>query len=224
MIRVKICGLTNPGDVRMCARAGADALGFVVEYPEPVPWNLSAAGARELMAAVPPFVTACLVLGGAPEHQLALAEELHPGAVQLHGEETLEQTRRLCRALRRMGIMPIKALRISPSGCCAGEEPDPLRAARLYTEAGVAALVLDAQAPGRPGGTGIPIPMAAARAVLGECRIPVILAGGLRPENVAARVADLRPYGVDVLTGVEKSPGHKDPERVRAFLAALGRQ
>ena len=98
MIRVKICGLTNPGDVRMCARAGADALGFVVEYPEPVPWNLSAAGARELMAAVPPFVTVCLVLGGAPEHQLALAEELHPGAVQLHGEETLEQTRQLCRA------------------------------------------------------------------------------------------------------------------------------
>ena len=112
MTRVKICGLMTRGDIGLCVQAGADAVGFVTEYPVPVPWNISRAKARELIASTPPFVTTTAVVGGTVESILQILKTVRPDIVQLHGDETVEQIEDICSALDNTGIKVIKALRI----------------------------------------------------------------------------------------------------------------
>lgn len=222
MIRVKLCGMMSGEDVALSARLGAHALGFVVEYPSPVPWNLSARQAAELVREVPPFVTACMVAGGAPAHILRLAETVRPDVVQLHGEETLAETAFLAGELRRMGIRAIKALPTGEDGALRFEMEDPAEAAKALEASGVQGILVDAFAPGRPGGSGRLASPAVFRAVASATRLPVILAGGLRAENIGQVIDPLHPpFAVDVLTGVESEPGRKDEERIKALLNAV---
>lgn len=100
MTWVKLCGLTSLGEVAMCASAGADALGFVVEYPAEVPWNLTLGEARELVAAVPAGVERVMVAGDDAGLVLAHAEALRPDAVQLHADEAPATTQELARELK----------------------------------------------------------------------------------------------------------------------------
>src|SRR5690606_28614967 len=91
IIRVKICGLMSEADVKAAVRAGADSLGFVTEYPVPVPWNISRARTRQLAASAPPFVTTTAVVGGVVEEMVSIARAVRPHFLQLHGDETLEE-------------------------------------------------------------------------------------------------------------------------------------
>ena len=116
MLRVKICGLMRAEDVAACVSAGAHALGFVTEYPVPVPWNLTEARAKELIDAVPPFVTSCMVTAGSAEKVLSLARRVRPDIVQLHGDETLEETAVIAAELKKIGILCIRALRVDKTG------------------------------------------------------------------------------------------------------------
>ncbi len=216
MTRVKLCGLTSEGDVALCAEAGADALGFVVEYPLPVPWTLERRRAAELMSGVPPFATRVAVVGGDASTILAIAETTQPDVLQLHLDED-EATVTAVKE-RAAGTRIVKAIRIR-----AGEPPpasEVLAAARRFVDAGADAILLDSKTEGRAAGTGIPVDWELARDVAAGLGAPLVLAGGLNPENVAGAIATVRPHAVDVISAVEDAEHRKVPERVAAFVSA----
>jgi phosphoribosylanthranilate isomerase len=215
--RVKLCGLTSEADVALCAEAGADALGFVIEYPLPVPWTLDRVRAAELMRGVPPFATRVAVVGGDAETILAIAEATQPDVLQLHLDED-EATVAAVKE-RAAGTQIVKAIRIR-----AGETPpaaEVLAAARRFVEAGADAILLDSKTEGRAAGTGIPVDWELARDVAAGLGAPLVLAGGLNPENVAGAIETVRPHAVDVISAVEDEQHRKVPERVSAFVAAV---
>jgi phosphoribosylanthranilate isomerase len=219
MTRVKICGLMSDQDVDLAARAGADALGFVVEYPVPVPWNLSRERAAELVASAPPFVSTTAVVGGTPEAILAIATVVRPNFLQLHGDETLEEIGHICSTLRPTGTKVLKALRIDvDSGEAMFSVKDPLEAAATLARTSLSGLVVDSKTASRPAGTGVPLNWGVAAKIAATLRLPLILAGGLNPENVAQSITQVRPYAVDVISGVERETGVKDERLARAFV------
>lgn len=196
---VKVCGLTTPADAAMVAALGADALGLNF-------WSgskrvVSVAKARRIVESVPPFVWVVGVFVNATTDEVeAIASEVGLHAVQLHGDETPAQVARLSRPT-------LKALQVKDGSV----ETDARRFRRVH------ALVLDAAQPGYGGG-GQTFDWKLARRVA-RTR-PVLLAGGLTPDNVGAAVRAVRPLGVDVASGVERAPGIKDERKVRAFLRA----
>ncbi len=221
MIRVKICGLMNQGDLELCVQAGVHTLGLVVDYPVPVPWNLDPVRARQLIEKVPPLVSSSVVTGGPVEKVMAVARITRPDIIQLHYQETLTEVAELVEQLRRLGIKTIKALRIDGEGRCAFEIPEPAAAARALTETGIAALLVDSYTSCRPGGTGVAVDLSTFKTIQQETALPVILAGGLNPDNISQIVQAVNPYAVDVLTGVEERPGHKSPEKVQRFMHSV---
>ncbi|WP_321365799.1 phosphoribosylanthranilate isomerase [uncultured Desulfuromusa sp.] len=197
MPRIKICGITNLEDALCAAEAGADALGFVFykgssRYicPEKV---------RDITAALPPFVvTVGLFVNAGSEMIEQVMHTAGLGVVQLHGDETPEDC-----VLAPYPV--IKAIRVKDAGS--------LTEAENFQ---VSALLLDAWSDQHYGGTGESFDWQLAKKLTG--RRPLILAGGLNPENVAGAIRTVNPYAVDVSSGVEKSPGHKDHDKVYKFI------
>jgi len=218
MTRVKICGLMNEEDVTLCVQAGVHTLGFVVDFPVPVPWNLTRAEARKLIDKAPPYVSSSVVTGGPAESVLAVAKATRPDIIQLHYQETLQEVKELAYRLRLLGMKTIKALRIDGAGKCAFEIPDPVPAARALAETKISALLVDSYTTSLPGGTGITVDLSTFKTIRQEIALPVILAGGLNPDNVLQLIRETSPYAVDVLTGVEERPGKKDPKKVYRFM------
>jgi phosphoribosylanthranilate isomerase len=201
--RVKICGVTRVEDARLAWAAGADALGlnFYPRSPRYVTSETAAALARTrpaLGAVVGVFVNE------SPDVIRNRVRECGLTSVQLHGDEPPE-------ACSGFGVPVIKALRV--------RGPEDVERARTYVGAGdVAALLLDGAAPGYGGG-GVGFDWSLV-ARLADAGVPVLVAGGLNPANVQEAVRATRPYGVDVASGVEVSPGIKDADAVRAFVRA----
>lgn len=197
-VRVKICGITSLEDALVAAEAGADAVGFVFA---PGPREITPEQAARIVRELPPFLTTVgLVVDRDP---LPILEVCPLDLIQFHGSESPE-------AIARLGRRSVKAFRVRSA---ADLEPLP-----RYASA--AAFLLDAWVPGRPGGTGhrFPWELAVEARRFGK---PIIVAGGLTPENVAECIRRTEPYGVDVSSGVERAPGKKDAGRVRAFVAAV---
>jgi phosphoribosylanthranilate isomerase len=197
---VKVCGLTVPEEARACAELGVWGVGVV--FAAESPRRVDAARAAEVLAAVPAGVARVGVFVAAPaEEMAALARAAGLTHLQVHGGDPAE-------ARRASGLPVIEGVRVAD------------RAALERARASAADLVLlDAAVPGRQGGTGRRFDWSLLEeAPLGR---PFVLAGGLRPGNVGEAVARLRPTIVDVSSGVESAPGRKDPELVRAFVAAV---
>lgn len=224
MVRVKLCGLMSPGDIQMAESAGADALGFVTEYPVPVPWNLDRERAADLVASVSPFVTTVAVVGGAPGEMVRIARKVRPRVLQLHGDESLEDIKQVLDGLEGTGIRVIKALRIDvDTGEALFERTDPREAGTALAGSGIEALIVDSKTSSRPAGTGVALDWDIAANMAENVDLPLILAGGLTVDNVAEAVTKVRPYAVDVISGVEREPGIKDGEKMRALVAAAKR-
>lgn len=218
-VRVKICGITDEADAAMAVEEGADALGFVVEYPDANPWILTRRRAAELMRTVPPFVTRVAVVGGDARTILELVDATEPQALQLHRDEPEGCVEELARRLDGSGIRLIKALRIDAS--VPGPPAEALaETARRFVAAGADAVLVDSVIPGRPAGTGKAVDWNLARTVVDSGVAPCILAGGLHPRNVGRAVAEVRPFAVDVITAVEDEVHRKVREKVRAFIEA----
>ncbi|MEJ2200367.1 MAG: phosphoribosylanthranilate isomerase [Desulfuromonadaceae bacterium] len=197
MVKVKICGITCIEDALHAAASGADALGLV--FYEKSPRAVRPEQARRIIAELPPFVTTVgLFVNEAPERIREIVADCGLDLIQLHGDEKPEQC---LHPPHRV----LKALRVK------GEES--LRGLEDYQ---VSALLLDAWRPGSYGGTGQLCDWQLAARVAKQQR--VILAGGLTPDNVAEAIVKVRPYGVDVSSGVESAPGRKDPQRVADFI------
>jgi phosphoribosylanthranilate isomerase len=213
----------NRRDVNLCVQAGVHVLGFVVEYPVQVPWNLTVSQVRELIVIVPPFVSTCVVTGGQVGKILDIVHETRPDVVQLHYKETLVEVKEISQQLNMLGIKVIKALRMDDKGKCDFEITDPVIAVRELAKTGVSAVLLDSYTPSMPGGTGVAVDLSVFKNVQQESTLPVILAGGLTPDNIFEVIQKVHPYAVDVLTSVEERPDHKDPEKIQRFMQSVQR-
>jgi len=195
-VLVKICGITTEADALLAVALGADAIGFIFA---PSPRQVSADATRRIVERVPPeILTVGVFRDEAPARVVEIVNSIGLKAAQLHGNETTEQTRWVAERI----ALTIKAF---PAG-------DP--GVGRIDDYGAALVLVDAESPG----SGEVFDWRLAEGVVDPARL--IVSGGLRAENVADAVAHLRPYGVDVSTGVESAPGRKDPVKVRAFVAA----
>jgi phosphoribosylanthranilate isomerase len=208
-VRVKICGLTCVDDAQACAEAGVDWIGL--NFHPASPRYVGLARAAEIIAALAASVSVVGVFVDRPAQEVAeVAERLGLAIVQLHGQEPLNDL------LVLDHLQIIRAFRLERASAWT-EVTEYLARAKSMGRLPDAVLI-DAYVAGMPGGTGAII----ANDIL-DCVPPLprlILAGGLNPENVADRVARARPWMVDVASGVESSPGRKDPARVAAFIDA----
>ena len=198
--RVKICGITRPDDARAAAAAGADAIGLVF-YP-PSPRFLSVERAREIRDALPPFVQSVALFVNADAAQVAqVIGRVHPGMLQFHGEESPAYC-------AQFGLPYVKACRVA-------QGVDLLEYLRPF--AGASGWLLDAHVE-EYGGVGASFDWAL---VPGSLERPLVLSGGLTIENVGSAVRRVRPWAVDVSSGVESAKGIKDAAKVAAFIAEV---
>lgn len=209
MTRVKVCGLTTGPDRDAAVDAGADALGFLVDVPVDTERELSPARAADLIAGAPPFVTTVLVtMPDSADRALELIEATGADAIQLHNDLPVAAVETVA---GRGGVPVLKAI-----------DADPAAAARYGPVAD--ALLVDARTAEGAGGTGRQGDWARTAEIRQAVDRPVVLAGGLTPDNVADAVAAVGPYAVDVSSGVERAEGRKDHGAMRAFVAAADRR
>ncbi len=207
MTRVKICGLTNEDDLAAAIDAGADAIGLLVDVPVDSPREISPSRAAELAREIPPFVSTVLVtMPEGVERTVELTRRVKPDVVQVH--DTSVGNLAYLRANIEANVVPVIG-------------PDTERPERYDTVAD--GLLLDA---GAVGGTGETHDWSRARELSDSLSSPVLLAGGLTPENVVDAVETVEPFAVDVASGVESSGGKKDHAAVESFVenAKHGRQ
>ena len=197
MLRIKMCGMMSERDAHAAVEAGADAVGFVF-YP-PSPRAVTALQAMEISRCLPPFIGRVGIFVNLPAAEIrSIRAQVGLTAIQLHGDES-----------------PAAAHALSGPVVKAFRGAIPCRQVFEYRTAGY---LLDGDAGDRYGGAGLPADEAAAAALSGDPRF--ILAGGLDADNVAERIRRFRPAAVDVSSGVERAPGRKCSEKMRAFVAA----
>jgi len=197
MTRVKVCGITTGEDAQRAVELGVDALGFVF-YP-PSPRYVPPPEAAEIIQGLPPFVASVGVFVDLPSEEIdSIVAGCGLTAIQLHGGETPD----FCAQFQ---VKVIKAFRVRDAKL-------PAEVSRYRTDA----ILLDTFREGVPGGTGTPFPWEVALEAKRYNR--VILAGGLTCENIWKAIETVRPYAVDVSSGVEKAPGKKDPTRLAEFI------
>jgi phosphoribosylanthranilate isomerase len=202
--RIKICGIREPGHARIAAGEGADAIGLVF-YP-PSPRFVTADVAAKVAAVLPPFVAAVGLFVDASEAEIRrVLAEVPLDLLQFQGEEPPD----FC---ARFGKPWVRAVRME-------EGTDLLEYARRFSSA--KALLLDAHSPGTPGGTGLTFDW---KVIPADFPMPVILSGGLDATNVGRAVREVRPWAVDVSSGVESSRGVKDPRKIIEFIRSVRRE
>jgi phosphoribosylanthranilate isomerase len=213
MTWVKICGMTNLEDALTAVEAGADAVGFV--FYEKSPREISVEAAREIVRRLPAKVEKVGVFVNESEDSIcAVADEAELTAVQMHGDDEDPRAADLV-----IGLRPhLKIL-----AAISMHHPSPAGWASVWNPDVVHTFLIDSGNSSKHGGTGEVFDWRASARTLDEIRRfgRLVLAGGLAPVNVAEAIGILKPWGVDVVSGVEARPGKKDPEKVRAFVKAV---
>lgn len=200
--RVKICGLRTHADLEIAIEAGADAVGVISNVPVDSPRAVPIETARELVTETPPFVTSVLVtMPTDADAALDLIETVSPDAVQLHGPLATDAVARIATSHPVISAIDV-------------DETDEIEASADVVDA----IILDSTDEHGAGGTGRTTDWERARAHVAALDVPVVLAGGLTPDNVASAIAHVEPYAVDVASGVEGDDG-KDAAAVNRFIA-----
>jgi phosphoribosylanthranilate isomerase len=214
MFRIKICGNRTLDEIELAVSLGADALGLIVGVRHRSEDALDVGTAEALRSAIPDTRLSVLVTHqvSAPK-VIELHEAVPTSALQLHDDIPAEDLA-IIRKLRPQTLL-IKAIPV--------EDRSAIDAA-LKFEPLVDALLLDSRTGDRIGGTGVPHDWTISREIVKRVQCPVILAGGLTPENIAEAIDTVKPYGVDVNSGVEFKDGAKDPEKERLFIETAARR
>ncbi|MGR3914415.1 MAG: phosphoribosylanthranilate isomerase [Gammaproteobacteria bacterium] len=204
--RIKICGITDPATARIAAQAGADAIGLVFHGPSARALEL-AQGAEIARAAAPFVTTVAVMVNPAAEWVREIIARVSPACLQFHGDEAAD----FCAAF---GLPYLKALRIGGDGDGGGGDACPAASETRYASAH--GILLDTAHAEMAGGSGVSFDWNLANY---GGKLPLILAGGLTAHNIGEAITRVRPYGVDVSSGVE-SDGRKDAEKIRRFCGA----
>jgi len=202
MVRVKICGITNEADALKAARLGAWALGFI--FYKKSPRFISPFKAKKIIESLPPFITPVGVFVNNPAGAVRdIISHCGLRAVQLHGDED----HHFCHRLKRYNVKVIKVFRV-------GENFDP----KVVEPFNVDAFLFDTFDQYNYGGSGKTFDWTLLKQIKSTRDIPLILSGGLNAQNVIEPVNELKPYAVDVNSGVEESPTKKDPKKMKDFI------
>ena len=206
--RVKICGITRTQDIKSVVDAGADAIGFVF-FP-PSPRNVSVELAQELVKYVPAYVqTVGLFVNASSDEILEVLKTVSLDVIQFHGDETPEQCQKIAKLTGRRWY---KAIQVKP-------DLDVISTIKQYQQVGASAMLLDAWHPELKGGTGHSFDWSQ----FPQLDIPLILAGGLKPENIENAIKTTKAYAVDVSGGVESAKGIKDQQLIEKFMQGVHR-
>ncbi|WP_394742187.1 phosphoribosylanthranilate isomerase [Natronococcus roseus] len=206
MTRVKACGTTCEGDLEAAVEAGADAVGLISEVPVDTHREIEPERARSLAAAAPPFVTTVLVtMPETPEAAIELVERVGADAVQLHGTLEPDEVASVREAVDATVLVVLEA---GESDAATAEAYDAV----------ADGLLVDTPAAEGGGGTGETHDWELTRELAADLDSPLVLAGGLTPENVAEAVRAVDPFAVDVASGIENAEGRTDPEAIRTFV------
>lgn len=221
-IMVKICGLKRAADVDNCMMLGVDILGFVCEYPLPVPWNLSCYDAMQLIGQVKPPHLGCIVTGGSAQKVIALATKLRPSLIQLHYRETLEDTKTIVDALLPYNIGVIKTVppadheRIRQFGTT-----DIKTIVEQLCQISIYGLLADSRVPANAATEGSQLDLDFCRQIIRTSTKPVVIAGGITAECAPNIVKQTRAQIIDVMTGVETIPGEKDYQLLSGLMKSI---
>ncbi|MDW5551742.1 phosphoribosylanthranilate isomerase [Methanosarcina sp.] len=221
--RTKICGIRSPEEIELAAFYGADAVGFITEVPVKSPRKLDSDTAAYLVSRVPETLSSVLVI--MPENAdtaLGLIEKIKPDIVQIHSRLPLLELEII---KEKTGISIIKTLSVPAQREDSSESSgNPAFASSLLEEVSfledsgiVDSILLDSARPDKPGGTGCVHDWTLSRRISEETQLPLILAGGLKPENVREAVRAVSPYAVDTASGVETC-GKKDAVKIKSFI------
>ncbi|WP_180078787.1 phosphoribosylanthranilate isomerase [Acinetobacter sp. YH12251] len=206
--RAKICGITRTQDIQSVVQAGADAIGFV--FFAPSPRSVTAAQAAELIQHVPPYVQTVGLFVNASAADIQDILKISPvDILQFHGDESPEQCQTIAQSVGRRWY---KAIQMKP-------ELDVIAEIQAFQQAGASAVLLDAWHPELKGGTGHRFDWAQ----FPKLDIPLILAGGLKPENIEEAIQITGAYAVDVSGGVESAKGIKDQQLIERFMQGVHR-
>jgi phosphoribosylanthranilate isomerase len=211
MFKIKICGITNVADVLAAADAGADAIGL--NFYRASPRCVSEFAALQIVGhvSIPTLTRVGVFVNSSPSEIRRIVGQIRLTAIQLHGDEPPEMLAAL------QPIPTVRARRFDEAGTAAiARDLIECRAAGTA----LSAVLIDAMTPGRYGGTGTTVSWPGLADHTHWLDIPLILAGGLTPENVAEAIRIVRPHAVDVASGVESAPGKKDAAKIRDFVAA----
>ena len=207
---IKVCGIRSVEEAAGAVDAGATAIGVLVGVAESVPDRVTPDVGKKIAASVPGGVTTVMVTHLTdPEEVADIAGYMKVRAVQVHGDMDVRGLRTLRPLLP--GVLIIKTIHVT------GDEA-AFRAREYAAAADM--LLLDTAAGGKIGGTGVTHDWSVSAEIVESSRVPVILAGGLNPENVAAAIDQVKPHGVDANSGLEHWDGSKDFEKIKAFVAA----
>ena len=208
-MKVKICGIKGDLDLNMAINAGADAVGFITEVPVDSPRKISISEASRLISRVPVFVTSVLVIMPEnAEQAIGMIQAARPMAVQIHNALSIRELKKL----KGMNVKLIKTIPVPQNA-----ENETLMTQIRELDGIADAVLLDTSLGGKAGGTGATHNWDISSRVVLDAGIPVILAGGLNPENVSYAVKSVRPYAVDTASGVETG-GRKDEKKVIDFI------
>ncbi len=209
--RIKICGNTNPGDLNHAISCGADAVGFITDVPVKSPRKIDAQTAKQLIGQVPVLVDSVLVIMPDDlDSAMALIAETAPTCVQIHNDLPSSEL-----AIISKTVKLIKTIAIPKDASF--EIIDPI-ISRIKELSGIAdAILLDTGTGSGGGGTGTVHNWQISAEIVRRCKLPVILAGGLTPDNVADAIRQVHPYAVDTASGVE-TDGARNPDMVQQFI------
>ncbi len=221
-IKVKICGLKRADDLQNCMHLGVDILGFVCEYPLPVPWNLRRCEAMQLLNQVKQPHQSCVVTGGSAQKVIDLAKELRPSLIQLHHNETLEETKIIAAALLQHHIGVIKTVppadqeRVRQFGTA-----DIQTIVKQLCQTDIYGLLADSRIPANAATAGSQLDLNFCKQIIRASSKPVIIAGGITAKNATNIIKQTGAQIIDVMSGVETVPGEKDYQLLSDLLTSI---
>lgn len=214
MTKVIVCGSRTIGDIKMLVDSGVDAIGLITEVWQDVPCNLTRAEAREFITLIPPLIPSILIVTeGNIDEILRMVDFVRPDIVQLQGFNPASDIKRLKNEIR---TKIVKVLHVAGDKLAEGKEP--VKCALTYIKAGANMILLDTYQPGKVGATGVTSNLILARKIRdGIYPTPLALAGGLTLDNLVNAIDIVKPYAIDVFSGVTTND-YLDAQKVRQFV------
>lgn len=220
-ISLKICGCTNEKDIRMVVSNGVSKIGMVVEYPLEVPWNISSDEAMVLRKLIPSGYRAVLVVGGENEKVLEIAKKVKPDMMQLHFNETLEQTAYLSKELKKMGIGVIQSVPLKKEDCVKQYGTDDIETIiTKLCETDIEEILVDPRKGEDVAKKNLKADEELFQRIKSISSKPVVLAGGINSDNISDIILRNNPEAIDVMNGSEDEPGQKNREKIRKLACA----